>query len=166
MARGERAVLIVPEQATYAAERRLAAGGQGLLGVQVLSVERLSERILENTSRRLPYLNAQGFSMATRRVAEQHADGLSAFSRAVRQRGFCTELSALFSEMKQASVTPEQLQETAARLPAGTLLSDKLTDLSLLYGETCAFLDARYLTLDDRRNAAIRLLPGSHNNGC
>ena len=27
MARGERAVLVVPEQATFAAERRLAAGG-------------------------------------------------------------------------------------------------------------------------------------------
>lgn len=165
MARGERAVLVVPEQATFAAERRLAAGGKGLIGVQVLSVERLSERILENSSRVLPYLSQQGLSMTTRRVAERNVDTLRVFARAVRQRGFCTELSELFSEMKRAAVTPEALAETAARLPEGSLLSDKLHDLSLLYGETCAYLDQRYLTLDDRMNAAIRLLPASFLQG-
>ena len=37
--RGERALVIVPEQATFAAERRLAdIAGAGLIGVQVLSV--------------------------------------------------------------------------------------------------------------------------------
>ncbi|MGN1067743.1 MAG: PD-(D/E)XK nuclease family protein, partial [Christensenellales bacterium] len=160
--RGERALVIVPEQATFAAERRLAdIAGAGLIGVQVLSVERLSERILENSSRRLPYLSGEGVAMAVRRVAEIHGGTLSAFSRAVTRSGFCTELAELFSEMKRALIAPEQLRETAARLPDGTLLKEKLTDLSILYAATEAFFKERYLSPDDRMNAAIRLLPAS-----
>lgn len=164
--RGERALVIVPEQATFAAERRLAdIAGAGLIGVQVLSVERLSERILENSSRRLPYLSGEGVAMAVRRVAEIHGGTLSAFSRAVTRSGFCTELAELFSEMKRALIAPEQLRETAARLPDGTLLKEKLTDLSILYAATEAFFKERYLSPDDRMNAAIRLLPASFAAG-
>ena len=43
---GERAILLVPEQYTYEAERLLAEALGGLLGVQVFSFNRLTERVL------------------------------------------------------------------------------------------------------------------------
>ena len=57
---GGRAILIVPEQYTYEAERLLADTLGGLLGVQVFSFQRLCERILQLQGKTKPFLNAQG----------------------------------------------------------------------------------------------------------
>lgn len=160
-ASGAETVLIVPEQSTFAAERRLAENGKGFIGIQVLSVERLSERVLADAGRTLPFLSRRGVSMVVRRAAIKREDELRIFSRAARKTGFSTELAALFGEMKRALVTPECLKETAERLREDSLLKEKFGDLSVLYEETEAWLNERYLTTDDRMTAAIRLLPQS-----
>ena len=165
MRRGENAILIVPEQSTFAAEQRLASMGRGLIGVQVLSVERLSERILDAAGDKTAYLSMQGLSMLTRRVAAEREESLRVFSRAVKQTGFCSELSALFSEMKRAGITPDALESALPALKEGSLLSEKAAELLFLYRGTEEALSERYLTADDRVQAAMALLPTSFVRG-
>ena len=52
MRAGSEVIFIVPEQATFLAEQRLSRGTGGLIGLQVLSFQRLAERVLEETGRR------------------------------------------------------------------------------------------------------------------
>ncbi len=164
--RGEHVYLITPEQSTYVAEKRLSGkSGPGLIGSEVLSVDYLYDRILKQSGNSIPYLSEQGFSMATRRIAEQNADSLVTFSQAVHHQGFCTEISGLFSLLKKSSVNPAALLDISKKLPDGTLLKDKLLDLSVLYAESEKFLETKYLTLDDRAAAAIRLVKGSFLQG-
>lgn len=165
MRRGENAILIVPEQSTYAAEQRLAAKGQGLIGVQVLSVERLCERVLDAAGDKTAYLSLAGLSMLTRRVAAEQEESLRVFSRAVKQTGFCGELAQLFSEMKRAGITPEALEAALPQLKEGSLLRDKAAELALLYQCAEDALASRYMTEDDRIRAAMALLPQSFVSG-
>ena len=54
---GERAILLVPEQYTYEAERLLAEALGGLFGIQVFSFDRLCERILSLGGKTRPMLS-------------------------------------------------------------------------------------------------------------
>ncbi len=86
---GDRTYLIVPKQATFAAERRLMAASKvGMFGITVLSLDRLCDEILKSAGSPLPYLSEQGMSMTTRRIAETNADSLRAFSGAIHRQGF------------------------------------------------------------------------------
>ncbi|MEG1524472.1 MAG: PD-(D/E)XK nuclease family protein [Clostridia bacterium] len=162
---GERAVLIVPEQYTFEAERSLSGALGGLFGVQVLSFERLNERILSLHGLTTPFLSPQGHRIVIRRAALLHADELSMFSRTARQSGFAAEMQTIFSDCKRSGFTTDDLSAVVEKLPAGTALHDKLSDIALLYRETESFLSDRYLTTDDAYNAARSLLPESFIRG-
>ena len=165
MRRGERAILIVPEQHTFEAERRVAELSGGLLGVQVLSLERLCERVLEAAGDRRTFLTAQGVQMVVRRAACRRQEELRTFSRIARAPGFAAQIASLIGACKQACITPDMLLEAADALPPGALLTDKLHDAALLYADTESYLAGRYLTADDSLSAAIALLPGSFVTG-
>ena len=156
---GKHVIFIVPEQATFLAERKLATmSGTGLINVDVLSLERLCDQLLKGTSRTLPFLSEQGVAMTTRRIAEEQSDKLIAFGQAVHKQGFCKNLAGLFSSMKRAAISPDALREVSEKLEPGSLLKDKIQDLSLLYEGSNTYLASRYLTADDRLNAAIQLM--------
>ena len=165
MRRGERAILIVPEQHTFEAERRVAELGGGLIGVQVLSLERLCERVLEQAGDGRTFLSAQGVQMVVRRAAIRRQDELSCFSRIARLGGFAAGIAALIGACKQACITPDMLLDAANRLPGHSLLADTLHDTAILYEDTEDYLGGRYLTADDALLAAIARLPGSFAAG-
>ncbi|MDO4493657.1 MAG: PD-(D/E)XK nuclease family protein [Clostridia bacterium] len=160
---GKETIVIVPEQATFGAERRLAEMMDGFIGLEVLSMKRLTERILEETGRKRPYLSEQGIAMATRRVAEANAAELTVYAGAVGKKGFCGELSGLFQKFKRALIAPEELRN--ADIKGSPLMHDKLADIALLYEKTNAWLGERYLTEDDGINRAAKLIPFSSVKG-
>jgi hypothetical protein len=85
---GEHAILLVPEQATYAAERKLTERLGGLLGVEVYSFERFSERLLTKFGHFRPSLSVEGRQMVLRRAAfRKHAE-LTVFARVSQTNGF------------------------------------------------------------------------------
>ena len=100
MRRGERAILIVPEQHTFEAERRVAEAAGGLFGVQVLSLERLSERVLHTAGERRTFLTEQGVRMVVRRAALHRQQSLRAFSHVARANGFAGEIAALIASRR------------------------------------------------------------------
>ena len=158
---GTRGILIVPEQYTYEAERLLAEALGGLLGVQVFSFNRLTERVLSLSGRARPFLSEQGHRMVIRRAIDRKKDELKLFSRAAESAGFAEELQTIFQDIKRAGLTPDALDALIVRLPEELPLTEKLSDVSILYRETEAYLSSRYLSLDDAALEAERLLPES-----
>ena len=159
--KGERAILLVPEQYTYEAERLLAEALGGLLGVQVFSFSRLTERVLSLSGKTRPFLSELGHRMVIRRAIDQRKNDLKLFSRAAEGAGFAQELQGIFQDIKRAGLTPDALDALIVRLPQELPLTDKLSDISILYRETEDYLQTRYLSLDDAASEAARLLPES-----
>ena len=158
---GERAILLVPEQYTYEAERLLADALGGLLGVQVFSFDRLCERVLSLSGTTRPFLSTQGYRMVIRRAINLKKDNLTLFARAAEGSGFAEEAQGIFQDFKRAGLSPDALDALIVRLPEGAPLTEKLSDLSILYRETESYLSERYLSLDDAASEALRFLPES-----
>ncbi len=163
--KGERAILIVPEQYTYEAEKLLASALGGLLGVQVFSFSRLTERVLSLAGTTRPFLSAEGYRMVIRRAIDRKKDELRLFSRAAQSAGFAEELETIFRDIKRAELAPDALDALIVRLPEQSPLAEKLSDISILYRETEDYLQARYLSLADAADAAVRLLAESFAAG-
>ncbi|MBR3129273.1 MAG: hypothetical protein IKF65_01965, partial [Clostridia bacterium] len=159
MQRGEHAILLVPEQATYAAEKRLTTLLGGLLGVEVYSFERFSERLLERFGRVRPFLSVEGRHMVLRRTAYRDRGALTVFSRVSQTRGFAETMDEWIGRLKQSCITPEQLTEAQKSLDPDSLLARKLADISLLYRDSEAFLKERYLTAQDLLTEVLDVLP-------
>ena len=122
MERGEHAILLVPEQATYAAEKQLVGMLGGLLGVEVYSFERFSERLLERFSKVRPFLSVEGRHMILRRAAYKNRGALTVFSRVSERRGFAEAMDQWIGRMKQSCITPEQLEDALRKLDPDSLL--------------------------------------------
>lgn len=164
--RGERALLIVPEQHTFDGERRVAEAAGGLIGVQVLSMERLAERTLSQSGDRRTYLSRRGVCLAIRRSAYRRRDELKTFARALtREKGFTSEMAQLIAALKQAGISPDMLRDASERLKDKKLLSDKLHDVALVYGDLNELMGDRFLTVDDALNVAMEKLPNSFAKG-
>ena len=144
-AEGRRALLIVDEQYTFEAERRLCGELGGLTGVQVSSFSRLAERLVQECAgtEAKPFLSAQGVHMAVRRAVTQNRARLCCLGRAALRPGFAASVAQLIRRCRQSGISAQDLSAAAERLSAEPLLSEKLTDLALLYGETDAFLSAQ-----------------------
>ncbi len=162
---GERAILLVPEQYTYEAERLLAEALGGLLGVQVFSFNRLTERVLSLSGKTRPFLSAEGYRMVIRRAIDTRKKDLKLFSQAAESAGFAEELQSIFQDIKLAGFAPDALDALIVRLPEELPLTEKLSDVSILYRETENYLKERYLSLDDAAAEAARLLPESFAAG-
>lgn len=156
---GRAAALIVPEQFTYEAERALCARLGGLLGVQVLSISRMRERVVATKDR--PFLSEEGRRMVIRRVAYRTKSKLKLYKEVSGRSGFAASMSEMFARFKQAMITPEALQEAANNLPEGDLLALKLHDMAVLYEGMQAYLDENYLDTEDALRALIDFLPHS-----
>ncbi len=169
---GQRAVLIVPEQYTYMQEMiltniqdetrsELADALDGLLGIQVFSFQRLCERVLQLHGQVHPFLNTQGYRMVIRRAIDKKQKELKLFRLVGEQSGFAEDVQSIFRDFKRAGLTPDTLDELIVRLPEDAPLVEKLSDLSILYRETEAYLSERYLSMEDAADAAKKLLPES-----
>lgn len=159
----KRAILLVPEQFTFETERALATELNGLLGIQVLSIERLAERIAAADARE--HLSAQGRRMIVRRAVHREHASLTAFSSVARRAGFAAHMDALFTKCRQFLITPDMLQAAAEQLPAGDALSGKLHDIAILYRATQEYLDAHYLDSEGAKRALIDRVPSSMLRG-
>ena len=159
--RGEHAILLVPEQATYEAERRLTDVLGGLLGVEVYSFERFCERLLEHEGYARPFLSVEGRQMVLRRAAYRNRSALTVFSRVSQVGGFAESMDEWIGRLKQSCITPDALRQAQMKLDPGSLLSKKLGDIGLLYRESEAFLKDRYLTAQDLLTEALSVLPES-----
>ena len=145
-------LLIVPEQFSLQAEKNLAriTGASGIYRAEVLSFRRLAYRVFSEVggvTRR--HIDSAGKSMLLFRILDRLGSELKVFSRAALRKGFIESLSDAITEFKRYDIPPEALLEAAGGTEDGSLLKDKLHDLSLVYSEFEKQLHQNYLDADD-----------------
>lgn len=128
--------VVVPEQLNLSMQQhflRISPTGT-LFNVDVVSFDRLAERILNRCGYEMPELvDDTGKCLVLRKVAGDIRDNLTAFKRPIRKAGFIQLLKSTLSELLQYEITDERLYELsmADNMPIG--LSQKLKDMYIIY---------------------------------
>lgn len=152
---GEGQILLVPEHASHAAEVDLCrvCGDTASRHAEVLSFRRLCDRVLSLVGGMSePSLDAGGKLLTLQRCMTELAPELSVYRRPSRKPAFLQKLLDLFDELRAFEITPERLYAEAGELSGA--MSDKLRDLSLIYGAYESRLRERG---HDRRDRMSRL---------
>lgn len=152
-------LLIVPEQHSHDAERRLcAAGGNSVcLHAEVLSFTRLASRVFSVCGgAAAPTLDAGGRLLLMDVALKQVADQLKVYARPSRKPQFLSQLAATVDECKQAHITPEGLKEVAGAVGGET--GDKFSDLALICGAYDALCAQRGADPGDRLTRLAQVL--------
>ncbi|MEA4911824.1 MAG: PD-(D/E)XK nuclease family protein [Oscillospiraceae bacterium] len=160
---GGRSVLVVPEQASFDAERSLTLRlGDALCPLcEVRSFRRLCADIFAarggGARRRL---SDAARSVLVRRAVSSLGGGLVCFRRMKRDTAFFTAAASLIDELKNGGVTPELLGQTAALCP-GALSQQKLRELSQIYAAYEAAIADKFYDGASELQRAAALCPGA-----
>lgn len=149
---GTQAVLLVPEQFTFEAEKRLLsrAGPSACLRVEVLSFKRLAHRVFgEYGGAARRYIGECGKYIVMRMALRQVADMLEVYRGQAVTASFVKTMVDAVAQYKVSGATPGLLGQVAEKVGNG-LLRRKLSDLSLVFQTYEALLGQNlYDTADD-----------------
>lgn len=173
-ARGNRLLLIVPEQASFQIERALIETPDipAYTRCEVLSFQRLAYRVFAETGadprRSDQTIGGLGRMMVLRRLIRRERGGLRLFGSVADKPGLISQVAGTLDELMREEVDPARLAEVAqAREPSDPLGAAKLADVARLYQ---AYLDyliedridpAQYLNLAAERLDACPFLSGA-----
>lgn len=127
-------ILIVPEQFSHEAERRLCADCGETISryAEVLSFSRLSDRLAAcHGGVAKAYLDKGGQLLAMALAAEQVGSRLTMFAPVLRKPEFLSDLVRMTTEFQSYCLTPQALTD-ASKTQEGRF-AHKLQELSLLY---------------------------------
>ena len=127
-------ILIVPEQFSHEAERKLCltCGNAISRFAEVLSLSRLSDRLAAaygGAARK--YLDKGGRLLAMALAAEQVSSRIKLFSSVLRKPEFLSELVAMVDEFQSYCLRPEALLDAASAVEGQ--FAQKLEELGLLF---------------------------------
>jgi ATP-dependent helicase/nuclease subunit B len=168
-AAGGKTLLLVPDQATYGAERHLAesSDGQGFLGTQVVGFSRLAYKVFQERGLEHASLSELARKIILQRLLHKGEKEFSVLQTAARQPNFADTAGRFLWECRSFCVTPEALRQAAEAVPSPTL-SHKLEDISRLYEAYQAFLADHFGSADDTMTLLAReighysFLQGAH----
>lgn len=132
----DRCFLIVPESFTYSAERGLieATGLQGLMGVEVMSLDRLALRVFSGAGGATAhFIDGHGRRMLLTKSILNSRDALQIYGKSVGRRGFIRDMEDFIGELKESHIESETLKQKGAEQPETSLLSRKLADAGTIY---------------------------------
>ena len=124
--------IIVPEQFTYQTEKDIMERLQlnGLFGWQVLSVNRLAYRILEDAGVR----NASPITDAVKAsfvyLAIERCGALKTLGASAGSHGFLKSVTEMINELKKQRITPCQLASAALK---SEIIRGKVSDMAAIY---------------------------------
>jgi ATP-dependent helicase/nuclease subunit B len=155
-----KALLLVPDQATYGIERRLAESmpGKGFMGIQVVGFSRLAYRVFQNKEQEHASLSELGRKIILQRLLRQHQEDCSILQTAARQPHFVSTVGQFIWECRSFNIGPDDLRNVAQTLGTQTL-SRKLHDIALLYDGYMDFLQDHYGSNDDMMTLLIQEIP-------
>lgn len=162
---GRPLVYLVPEQFSFQAERDLIAILEtgGILKTEVLSFRRMAYRIFNQLGGiTYPHIHPAGKCMLIYRILDKMRDSFKIFAKAYEREGFVNTVSSLITEFKRYNVTPDHLKQAGEELGSGHPLTEKLSELHLIYEEFEKALAQRYRDSDDDLTLAARKLETSN----
>jgi len=156
-----RHIIIVPEQFSFQAEKRLikALGASGINGVEVLSFDRLSYRVLGEVGGIVrKHINPAGKSILIYTIMDRLRESLRVFAKAAGQRGFANTICSTISELKRYNITTDILNGLDSN-KVSSQLRDKLHDIGLIYEDFEKRLHDKYIDSDDNLDLLAEKLP-------
>ena len=130
---GSRAILIVPEQFSYTAEKTLSekVGGLGINKIEVATFSRLLQRFVPQKKTLLE----SGKAMLVQKCAKSVSDD-NVFRLSAARSGFITSLSDLFSEFKRYSICPDDFESIKAENPHTEKKLSSINEIYRLYTDS------------------------------
>ncbi len=147
-----RALIIVPDQYTLDAERRLFAetGAKALMDAEVISMSRLGYRLLnELGGSRRTFIDKYGRHMILSQVVREHAEDLQIFRGLEGKNSFLEMVNNFISEMKQYNSGPEELKTVRSQVEEGSYVYRKLSDLELIFSGYEKAISGKYTDSED-----------------
>ncbi len=137
-------VLLVPEQATYQAERAILADPRiaGYTNLHILSFERLQYMLIGRNYAKSD-LSRIGQEMIVRKILCSIADKLDVFHNTASTPGLAEKLTSTIIELHRCAKTPVDLQSLAADLQtdsANSLTARKFADIATIYESYIQFI--------------------------
>ena len=136
-------VLLVPEQATYQAERAILSHPEikGFSRLHVLSFNRLQFR-LQGGRGGMAEISRTGKQMILHKILLELSDRLTLYKGDVQRMGLAAKLSDLLTELQHADCTPKQIRALADALaakPGQELAAAKWADIAAVFEAYEAF---------------------------
>lgn len=158
-------MLIVPEQYTLEAEKQLIQhlGAQGFIGVEVLSLKRLSYKILSETGFKMgTHVSETGKLMLLQSIFSQSKLNLKYYQNAYEKSGFLSRFLDLIKEFKQSQLTGADLLALTESSVENELLKLKLEDMATILNAYEMAKSGTYFDDEDLTQYFISELPKSH----
>jgi ATP-dependent helicase/nuclease subunit B len=158
-------ILLVPEQATYQAERAILADERvaGYNRLHVLSFDRLQFLLLgKNTA--IPRLSRIGRQMIVHRIFRNNQDKLQIFKTESTLSGLSRQMAGMITELHQYTKTPEDIERLLSELAKDErqhLVFLKFTDIGLIFKEYLKFIEADFIDPDAQLMRACRAVSTS-----
>jgi ATP-dependent helicase/nuclease subunit B len=158
-------IFLVPEQATYQAERAILTDSRiaGYDRLNVLSFERLSYLLLgKNTAR--SRLSQIGRQMLVQRLLRVNADKLKVFGVSAGRVGTGRAIAQTIAELHRYGRTAEdidELTETLTKYDPDSLTAMKFADIALIFKEYLKFIEGKFIDPDVQLNLARQAVADS-----
>ncbi|MFQ6035463.1 MAG: PD-(D/E)XK nuclease family protein [Sedimentisphaerales bacterium] len=159
-------LFLVPEQATYQAERAILADKRivGYSRLNVLSFDRLQFLLLgKNTAR--PALSRIGQQMIIHRILRDNISKLKIFNLSANWPGLGRQMAQTIIELHQYAKTPEDIDQLLGELgkdERNNLATLKFADIGLIFKEYLSFIEGKFLDPDIQLNQACRAVASAN----
>ncbi len=152
---------ILPRQATFIAQRQLAAatGLGGYFRARVISLEELGDEILaECGGIARPEITDRGRRMILGHLLRELGGKLKFFGSVANKPGVAAQLDATLGELERAGQDADAIQNQIESSAATTALRAKIHDLALIYSEYRKFLGQDRLDPKRRLDEALEAI--------
>ena len=158
-------LLLVPEQASYQAERAILADKRvgGYHRLNVVSFDRLQFLLTgRNTAR--PALSRIGQQMIIQRILREHKSELKVFGSSAVLPGLGRRMAEAVAELHQYGKTAEDIEQLLAELgkeQRNRLAFLKFTDINLIFKEYLEFIEGKFIDPDIQLLQSCRAVAGA-----
>ena len=159
-------ILLVPEQATYQAERAILSDERiaGYNRLHVLSFDRLQFLLLGKNAA-MPRLSRIGRQMIVHRILRNNQDKLQIFKTETTLSGLSRQMARMITELHQYGKTPEEVDRLLSELAKDErqhLALLKFADINLIFKEYLKFIEADFIDPDAQLMRACRMVSTSN----
>jgi ATP-dependent helicase/nuclease subunit B len=158
-------LFLVPEQATYQAERAILSDPRvgGYHRLHILSFDRLQTLLLGRHTAR-PAISRIGREMLIHKVLRDTKDKLRIFGPSALLPGFARQMAGMVSELHHYALSPEDVDDLAGRLQKGEgnrLTALKFADIAVIFHRYSQLLESKFVDPDAQVNAACKAVAGA-----
>ena len=152
-------IFLVPEQASYQAERAILSDDRiaGYHRLHILSFDRLQFLLLGKDAAR-QRLSRLGRQMLVHEILREVQDELQVFRSSALLPGFARQMAETVTELHRYAHGPEDVADLVAQAgkdESGRLAELKFADIGLVFGRYCELLEEKFTDPDARVNLSL-----------